>query len=100
LKTIGRNVDCPAGPRSHQMPPDLQQAKRTTPQRNERKEGDDETIAVGGLDAARPFSSRNSSSKIKILDNEFVIGRSYEDGKDGKNRQIWCHARRHRIAKK
>lgn len=35
------------------MPPDLQQAKRTTPQGNERKEGDDETIAVGGLDAAR-----------------------------------------------
>jgi hypothetical protein len=35
------------------------------------------------------FSSRNSSSKIKNLDNEFVTERSYEDGKDRKNKQIW-----------
>ena len=42
------------------------------------------------------FHSRGGSS----LRAQFVIGRSYEGGKDGKNRQVWCHAGRHRIAKK
>jgi hypothetical protein len=63
---------------------------------------DDNLDAISGSFAylVSVFSSRNSSSNIKNIDNEFVTERSYEDGKDRKNKQIWCPTRRRRIAKK